>query len=202
MTNGDNITRKIVLTGGPGGGKSTAADLIRRELGSGIVVVPEAATLLFSGGFPRYDEVGAKVAAQKAIYHLQTNIEDVQHARYPGRTLLCDRGTIDGLIYWPEEKEPGYFESVGTSLEKEFKRYDAVIFFESAAAGDISTEGTNRVRTEDTKTAIALDHGLREIWSKHPQFTHIPHQSSFFEKLQKALEAMSSTLSALEGGDR
>ncbi|NDI06057.1 MAG: hypothetical protein EBY58_07285 [Rhodobacteraceae bacterium] len=44
---------KIVLTGGPGGGKTTAADLFRRELGEKVVVVPEAATMLFSGGFPR-----------------------------------------------------------------------------------------------------------------------------------------------------
>jgi dephospho-CoA kinase len=73
--NSNNNTHRIVVTGGPGGGKSTAADLIRRELGSDIVVVPEAATLLFSGGFPRYDETGAKVAAQKAIYPVRTRPE-------------------------------------------------------------------------------------------------------------------------------
>lgn len=44
---------RIVLTGGPGGGKTTAADLYRREIGDQVVVVPEAATLLYTGGFPR-----------------------------------------------------------------------------------------------------------------------------------------------------
>ena len=43
---------RIVLTGGPGGGKTTAADLFRREIGENIVIVPEAATMMFSGGFP------------------------------------------------------------------------------------------------------------------------------------------------------
>ena len=33
---------KIVLTGGPGGGKTTAADLYRREIGDEVVIVPEA----------------------------------------------------------------------------------------------------------------------------------------------------------------
>jgi len=33
--------------GGPGGGKTTAADLYRREIGEGVVIVPEAATLLY-----------------------------------------------------------------------------------------------------------------------------------------------------------
>ncbi len=44
---------RIVLTGGPGGGKTTAADLFRREIGDRVVIVPEAATILFQGGFPR-----------------------------------------------------------------------------------------------------------------------------------------------------
>lgn len=39
--------------GGPGGGKTTAGDLLRREFGARVAFVPEAATLLFSGGFPR-----------------------------------------------------------------------------------------------------------------------------------------------------
>lgn len=41
---------RVVLTGGPGGGKTTAADLDRREIGDEVVVVPEAATLLYFGG--------------------------------------------------------------------------------------------------------------------------------------------------------
>ncbi|MDB4538236.1 AAA family ATPase [Akkermansiaceae bacterium] len=45
--------RRIVITGGPGGGKTTAADFFRREIGEQVLIVPEAATILFSGGFPR-----------------------------------------------------------------------------------------------------------------------------------------------------
>ncbi|MDG2111663.1 MAG: AAA family ATPase, partial [Actinomycetota bacterium] len=62
---------RVVLTGGPGGGKTTAADLFRREIGDRVIVVPEAATLLFSGGFPRPDEPAAARSAQAAIYHVQ-----------------------------------------------------------------------------------------------------------------------------------
>ena len=47
---------RIVLTGGPGGGKTTAADLFRREIGERVVIVPEAGTLVFAGGFPRSKE--------------------------------------------------------------------------------------------------------------------------------------------------
>ena len=48
-----NRVSRIVLTGGPGGGKTTAADLFRREIGDSVVVVPESATTLFAGAvFP------------------------------------------------------------------------------------------------------------------------------------------------------
>jgi predicted ATPase len=105
---------RIVLTGGPGGGKTTAADLFRREIGERVVLVPEAATLLFSGGFPRVTEADARRAAQCAIFHVQRNLEDVQSARFPDRILLCDRGTVDGAAYWPDD--PSFFKKLTFGL--------------------------------------------------------------------------------------
>ena len=61
---------RLALTGGPGGGKTTAADLFRRELGERVVVVPESATILFAGGFPRSREGKAQRAVQTAIFQL------------------------------------------------------------------------------------------------------------------------------------
>jgi predicted ATPase len=94
---------RIVLTGGPGGGKTTAADLFRREIGEKVVVVPETATMLFTGGFPRVGEPKARTATQRANFHAQVALEDIQGALYPGRVLLCDRGTIDGAAFWPDD---------------------------------------------------------------------------------------------------
>jgi adenylate kinase len=45
--------RVIVVTGGPGGGKTTALDLFQRELKTAVKIVPEAATLLFGHGLDR-----------------------------------------------------------------------------------------------------------------------------------------------------
>jgi len=178
---------RIVLTGGPGGGKTTAADLFRREIGEKVVIVPETATMLFTGGFPRVGEPKALTATQRAIFHAQVGLEDVQGALYPGRVLLCDRGTVDGAAFWPDDAPEGFFESLGTSLEEQLRRYDAVIFFESAAVGDISIEGGNPARTESNEEARHLDMRLRELWSKHPNFHFVPHSTSFFAKLQDGL---------------
>ncbi|MBW2224851.1 MAG: ATP-binding protein [Deltaproteobacteria bacterium] len=178
---------RIVLTGGPGCGKTTAADLFRREVGEKVVIVPETATMLFMGGFPRVDSAPARTATQRAIFHAQAALEDVQGALYPGRVLLCDRGTIDGAAFWPNDAPQGFFESLDTSLEQELERYDAVIFFESAAVGNISIEGGNPARTESNEEARELDMRLRELWSKHPSFHFVPHSASFFAKLQNGL---------------
>ncbi|QQR92069.1 MAG: AAA family ATPase [Myxococcales bacterium] len=189
---------RIVLTGGPGGGKTTAADLFRREIGERVVVVPETATMLFAGGFPRVDNLHARQAAQQAIFHVQRNLEDIQFANYPGRILLCDRGTVDGAAYWTDGPDE-FFLKVGSSLEVELKRYDAVLFFESAAVGGLEIEGGNPQRIEDIEDAKALDLRLRKLWSAHPNYFFIPHNSSFFQKITFAFAALENFIGQLGG---
>ena len=177
---------RIVLTGGPGGGKTTAADLFRREIGDHVIVVPESATILFAGGFPRTSEPEAARATQQAVYHLQRNLEDVQAARFPDRVLLCDRGTVDGAAYWPDGRD-GFFEAMGTTYAADLARYDVVIFFETAAVGGHRFESGNRFRTESNEEAVALDARLRTLWSAHPHFHLVPHASSFLHKINEGL---------------
>ncbi len=198
-TNNGNGFR-LVLTGGPGGGKTTAADLFRRELGDEVVIVPESATLLFSGGFPRRDDRDSVSGVQRAIYYIQRGLEQTQSAAYPGRILLCDRGTIDGAAYWHDGAD-GFFKEVGSSLDVELARYDAVIFFETAAVGGISIEGGNPIRNEDTEQAIALDRRLRDLWSKHPRFHFVPHMPSFFKKLTFGLATIEGIVRQLRGAE-
>jgi predicted ATPase len=187
---------RLVLTGGPGGGKTTAADLFRRELGERVVVVPESATILFAGGFPRSMEPLAQRAAQRAIFHVQRNLEDVQSALYPERILLCDRGTVDGSAYWPDA-DGDFFEAMGTTFEQELARYDAVVFFESAAVVGASIEGGNPVRRETRSEAVALDRRLRHLWSRHPRFMLVPHTASFLRKINTGLALLESLVAEL-----
>lgn len=194
-----NGHHRIVVTGGPGGGKTTAADLFRRELGECIVIVPETASLLFNGGFLRSkDNIDAIISSQRAIYHVQTNNEDIHAALYPERTLLCDRGTVDGAAYWPSGDDD-FFKAMNSTFDEEIERYDAVIFFETAAVGGMSIEGGNPARIETHKQAIEIDRKLKEQWSKHPHFKFVPHDKSFVKKINHGLQCLQEALNHLNG---
>mgnify|MGYP003382514679 FL=1 len=188
---------RIVLTGGPGGGKTTALDLFRREFRERVAAVPESATIMFTGGFPRVDAADARRSAQTAIFHVQRNLEDVQSALHPKRVLLCDRGTVDGAAYWPGEPDE-FFREMNTTHDAELARYDAVVFFQSAAAGGHGIEGGNPTRTETGEEALVLDKALRELWGAHPRFFLVPHRASFFEKLSMGLAILQSVVAQLD----
>lgn len=149
-----------------------------------------------SSPFPRTADARARKAAQQAIYHVQTQLENVQSALYPERILLCDRGTIEGAAYWPDAAA-GFFSAVGSTEEAELARYDAVLFFESAAVGNISIEGGNPTRVESNAEAVALDHRLRALWSKHPRFAVVPHHPSFVKKIMLGLALLDSLVAQL-----
>jgi predicted ATPase len=180
---------RIVLTGGPGGGKSTAARLLSREYAHRAVLVPEAATLLFSGGFPR----GATAAAQKAIFHLQQHMEEAFSYLYPEQFAICDRGTLDGAAYWPQGSED-FYRTFDLRYEQELSRYSAVIFMESAATGGMEIDGDNPTRKENEEEARGIDRRLSEIWSPHPNLIRIPHSPSFFLKIQTVMAAVRGVL--------
>ena len=179
----------IVVTGGPGGGKTTALDLFQRELKSAVKVVPEAATMLFGHGLDREAGNADGKLLQRSIYRMQTSLEAIFREFYADRLLICDRGTLDGLAYWPDD-EQSYLDSVGTNFEAEVARYGAVIFFQTAAVHGEDVKSNNPYRTEDSQTAVVLDEKLQRIWSRHPNFHFIPTELSFMAKINHGLKTI------------
>ncbi|MFT6927202.1 MAG: putative ATPase [Psychromonas sp.] len=188
-----NIKRRIVLTGGPGGGKTTALDLFQRELQGKIASVPEAATMIFSGGIERSMLAEVTCAQQIAIFNLQRHLEDIQRKTNPDCLILCDRGCLDGLAYWPRSEED-FFKTMNTSLSYELSRYDAVIFFETAAKSGQEIKSNNPVRNESAEKAIVLDQKLQQIWSQHSNFNLVSSSESFIKKIMFGITTIDNVI--------
>jgi predicted ATPase len=190
--------RRVAISGGPGGGKSTVAAALARELAARVVVVPEVATHLLGGFFPGISGPDDRRAVQRAIYHVQVNLEAVHRARYADDTVLVfDRGVIDGAAYWPDGTE-AFFESVCGDPTAARERYDAVLFLESAAQGGLAIDSGNAARTEQRLEAARLDRLLYDLWSPHPRFRFVAHTQTFEAKVESALEALRELIGASE----
>lgn len=183
--------RRIVLTGGPGSGKSTAASFLAREFPSSVWVLPEAATLLYRGGLPRgQEELGVQIA-QRAIFNVQRSLEQANGVLHPGRVQLCDRGSVDGAAYWPTGTED-FFAAMRTSHERELARYDAVIFLHTAALLPAGYERDLEVRTEDRDLAVELDERIFGLYEEHPRMLSIESRGSFLDKLAAVRDAVAT----------
>jgi len=184
-------TRRVVLTGGPGAGKTAVLELVHASACRHVVVLPEAAGIVFGGGFPRRQEFEGRRAAQRAIFHVQHELEAVAEIE-DAAILLCDRGTLDGLAYWPGDPDD-LWAAVHSDLRAELDRYSAVIHLQTPTA----EEGYNRdnpIRTESAATAALVDARIAEIWSAHPRVTTIPPDHDFMVKANAALSVIRSLL--------
>ena len=176
--------KRIVLTGGPGAGKTAVLELARKHFRTRLDILHEAASIVFVGGFPRHPEAYARAAAQRAIYHVQAELERIAIETPSDKAILCDRGTIDGLAYWPFEPAQ-YFADVWSSLEKEIARYDAVIHLRTPAKG--AGYHKNGVRTEAPEDAEVIDERLLDAWKTHPKRYVIESSASFMDKAHRAM---------------
>jgi len=180
-------TKTVVLTGGPCAGKTTLTEVLSKVFQNEVVVIPEAASMLFRAGFPRWEESECQKATQRAIYHVQIELEHSYRARYPDRTLILDRGTIDGAAYWPTGSKD-YFKNVGTTLQKLLKRYDAVIYLESAPkSAYLANMASNVFRKETWEEAKLLDDQTLQLWKKHPKLFWIANRRSFHDKISEVV---------------
>jgi predicted ATPase len=164
--------KRIVLTGGPGAGKTVITRRLAVEHADTFVLVPEAATQVYSAMQTRWDrlDLAGRRDVQRKIYRHQVEQEDRIAAANPGKILLLDRGTIDGAAYWPEGPEE-YWVDLRSNLATELMRYDAVIWMQTAAAIQIyDGSDSNPCRFEDAATAVSSGEVLKSLWQDHPRF--------------------------------
>jgi hypothetical protein len=184
--------RTVVLTGGPGAGKTAVLELIRRSMCEHVKLVPESAGIVFGGGFPRTGVPAVRRAAQRAIFYVQRELEQI--AREDGATiLLCDRGTVDGAAYWPGPGE--LWPTIGTTLDEQLARYDVVIHLRVPAL-DGGYNLRNPLRIETAAEAASIDDRIARAWARHPRRFEVPASADFLIKAARAIELLRAELPA------
>lgn len=183
---------KIVLTGGPCAGKTTALARVSsylRERGYEVISCPEVYTILasngLSGGF--YATEGMDEVIQNTVLDVQMSLEDslsnVLKARGKPAVLLCDRGPMDGKAYLSDDKWSKILDSRGFSeVDLRDKRYNAIIHMVSAADGarEFYQLDNNTARSETPEEACALDKQTQRCWIGHPQMYGRSNESAPF----------------------
>lgn len=182
--------RRIVLTGGPGAGKTAVLELTRQSFCVHVKVLPEAAGVVFGGGFPREPGAGVRRAGQRAIFYVQRELEAAADADNAA-IVLCDRGTVDGAAYWPGPES--LWDSVASPREAELHRYDAVIHLRTPTR-DGGYNQQNPLRIESAAEAAAVDQRIAEEWAGHPRRYIIEPTRDFLAKARRALAILREEL--------
>lgn len=178
--------RRVVLTGGPGAGKTAVLELIRQHFCTHVHVLPEAASIVFGGGFPRRDTLATRRAAQRAIFFVQRELEATA-ADTDAAIVLCDRGTVDGIAYWPGSDD--FLGVVNTTLDEQLRRYDAVIHLRTPGS-DHGYNHQNPLRVESATEAAALDARILRAWERHPRRFIVDASEDFLRKAARALDLL------------
>ena len=194
---------KIVITGGPCAGKTTAMSWVQNaftQMGYTVLFVPETATELITGGVAPWT-CGTNGEYQKCQLQLQLDKEKVfeQAAKTMDAAkvlIVCDRGALDNKAYMDTLEFAQALEYLGTNEIDLRDNYDAVFHLVTAAKGaeEYYTTANNSARTETIEEAAILDDKLISAWTGHPHFRVIDNSTNFEDKMKRLIAEISSFL--------
>lgn len=187
---------KIVLTGGPCAGKTTAMDFLKRELEKlniKVFVLQEVASKLMKKGITP-QKLGAYEFHEK-LFETQLAEENMLEERAAGyegeRTvILFDRGLLDSKAYVTDEEFERYISLSNKNEDLLRNSYDAVFHLKSVALSDESVymQNKNSIRKEDIDLAKALDEKILSIWTGTSHLRVIANDKDFNKKLENLLK--------------
>lgn len=167
--------KRIVLTGGPGGGKTTTLEYLRQH-NENLYIEPEAATMVLKSGFPVPD--GSRPWSQEwqnsfqaAVRGMQEALDNLacQEASLGGaQAIVQDRSHVDAAVYYASEQD--YEQRTMTTIAKEIGRASLVFFLPTFAGTTNFDARANPHRFEEESTMVELSNKLEKIWTNHPRF--------------------------------
>ena len=162
---------RIVVTGAPASGKSDFIERLKleKELAGFIFFEELARAILSASPHFRNDWPGL----HREIYRRQIEREGA----VSDKPFVTDRGTVDAFAFHPET-----MADVGTTLEREYRRYTTVIQLGSAAALGELHYRQDDIRHETPAEALEIEQAIRAVWECHPGYSFIPASENLEEK--------------------
>ena len=194
---------KIVITGGPCAGKTTAMSWIQNaftKLGYAVLFVDETATQLITGGAApwlstsnrdfQWQLIQLQQAKEKAFTEIGKTLKESKVL------IVCDRAIMDNCAYMTDAEFGWVLRQMQTSKIALRDQYDAVFHLVTAAKGaeKYYTLANNQARTETVEEASALDDKLIASWTGHPHFRVIDNSTGFEEKMMRLIREITAFL--------
>jgi len=189
---------KIVLTGGPSGGKTSAISYIQRffgQFGWTVLIMREVATDVIQAGF----KPGINIAVndfQRQLIAKQFADEKVFEQLLAGLKnqnkilVIYDRAFHDTIPYCQDDQFKNFLAAETNLQPNEARdRYDAVIHLVTAADGapEHYNLENNPARFETANQALERDHQTRQAWIGHPHFHLVDNSTDFAGKMDRVI---------------
>ncbi len=192
---------KIVLTGGPCAGKTSALKYVSEKLieqGIEVITIKEVATrLILSGKTPQ--TMGCyefhKLLFEKSLEEEREKTDLAEKMPCDKVVMLLDRGLLDNRAFVTQDEFDRY--SAVHELNEDLIRnsYDAVFHLVTAAEGaEEHYNLNNEARTESTEQAIERDRETLAVWTGTPHLRIIDNSTLFNEKLERLMKEVNAFL--------
>lgn len=185
--------RKIVLTGGPCAGKTTAIRAIQKVFtgkGFRVLAVSETASELLTGGISPFnmDNVTFQYIVTSTMRFKESMMElAAQTIEEENVLIVCDRAQMDNTAYMSDDQLHSMMDRLGTNIVEMRDGYDAVFHLETSAKSKTDAYSrnfdTNAARYESAAEAIATDNLIMKGWVGHPHMRIIPANMDFDAKI-------------------
>ena len=200
---------KVVITGGPCAGKTTALAKLTEALeqrGESVVICEETATYFIKAGLKPFGEEKSKLKLidfQRLILKGQLRKEELcldgtECIPNENIVVLFDRGALDNRAYLEDEEFDELMLEAGVTEEELLERYDIVIHFVSTAVDKESCYVNSKERIEPPEEARYLDYKTVRTWRNHPHHIVIFNNCTMDEKIEVALNAIMKRLDEIE----